>query len=284
MSDSYLGRVLSTAIATVLAATGVLSSPSARPTAAPPARAAHSPGVPGRDVSWPNCPKGLGMPSRPTQGKPMPPPTAPFVVIGLTNGPAFHPNPCLTAQVDYAKQNHLWASAYAVATYPTPWQLDTYGATGPHTHGHRVGRLWNTGWAQARTNVAAMDAVGLHSPALWIDVEPVSAPSPWSHRRGGNRAVLDGAIAYYRSAGLRVGFYSTQNMWRDIVGPVGYGFAEWRTAGLSTRRAAVARCRTGRFQGGRAVLTQWYSPREDFDLVCPGPPARHVLRRYFTRF
>jgi hypothetical protein len=72
-------------------------------------------------------------------------------------------------------------------------------------------------------------------------------------------------------------------MWSSIVGWVEYGFPEWRTAGLSTRRAALGRCRGPQFQGGPAVLTQWYTTREDFDVLCPGPPAGRVLDDYFTR-
>jgi hypothetical protein len=119
---------------------------------------------------------------------------------------------------------------------------------------------------------------------VWVDVEPVSPPAPWSRDRRANRAVLDGVVAHYRAVGLRVGFYSTPNMWADIVGKARYRLPEWRTAGQSSRRAALERCRGPHFQGGRAVLTQWYSPREDFDLICPGRPRAAVLTRFFTRF
>jgi hypothetical protein len=242
------------------------------PDASPPAGASSGRLVVGRDVSWPNCPKGLGMPSRRTQGKPMPPRSARFVVIGLTNGPAFHPNPCLAAQVDHARSRHLWAAAYAVLTYPTTGQLRTYG--GPRAAGR----------AQAEQNVAAMQAVGLRAPLVWVDIEPVSPPAPWSRRVPANRAVLAGALTAYRRAGLRIGFYSTPSMWRSIVGPVRPGLPEWRTAGLASRSAALARCsRRDSFQGGPAVLTQWYSLREDFDVLCPGRAADAVLAEYFTR-
>jgi hypothetical protein len=280
MRDSFLSHALATALSTLLALTAEVvassmpSDPEPQPTYDHP--------VMGRDVSWPNCPKGMGMPSRRTLGNPMPPATATFVVIGLTNGPAFHPNPCLRAQVDYAEARHMWTSAYAVVTYPTRGQLRRYGGSGPEPGGRRTGRLWNTGWAQARQNVAAMRSAGLESPIVWVDVEPVSPPAPWSDDRRANRTVLRGAIAYYRASGLLVGFYSTPTMWRDIVGPVRYRLAEWRTAGLSTRRAALAKCRRDSFQGGPAVIVQWYSTREDFDLLCPGQPAEQVLRRYFA--
>jgi hypothetical protein len=283
MRDSFLGQALATALSAVLAGTAAVVARS-MPSDSEPGQARHAHPVAGRDVSWPNCPKGMGIPSRRTLGKPMPPPSATFVVIGLTNGPAFHANPCLQAQVDYAKTHHLWAAAYAVVTYPTRAQLRRYGASGPEPHRRRDGRLWNTGWTQARRNLAVMRGAGLDSPIIWVDVEPVTPPAPWSADRRANRAVLRGAIASYRAAGHRVGFYSTPSMWRDIVGPVRYRFPEWRTAGLSTRRAALSKCGRDSFQGGRAVIVQWYTTREDFDLLCPGRPAEQVLRQYFTPY
>jgi hypothetical protein len=276
---SLLDHALSVVLAAVLSSTSTVVAAS-RPLGGAPGTDSL---VVGRDVSWPNCPKGMGIPSRPSQGKPMPPPSARFVVIGLTNGPAFHPNPCLATQVEYARLNGLSAAAYAVVTYPTRAQLRTYAGQGPHDARDRLGRLRNTGTAQAQQNVAAMRRVGLDSPIVWVDVEPVSPPAPWSRSRTANRAVLAGAVAAYREAGLRVGFYSTPNMWRDIVGSVRYRFPEWRTAGLSTRRAAVAKCRRDSFQGGPAVIVQWYTAREDFDLLCPRRPADEVLTEHFTR-
>ena len=94
---SLLDHALSVVLAAILSATSAVSAESTRAVAEPDAGGL----VVGRDVSWPNCPRGMGIPSRPSQGKPMPPPSARFVVIGLTNGPAFHPNPCLETQVDY---------------------------------------------------------------------------------------------------------------------------------------------------------------------------------------
>lgn len=284
MTNSVLGQLLSAALGALLAATAMVLSRTDPPA---PHRVPAEDGRPviGRDISWPNCPRGMGIPARRSLGNPMPPASARFVVIGLTNGPAFHPNPCLAAQVDYVRARGMWAAAYAVVTHPTPGQLRRYGETGPRPVVDRRDRLWNTGWAQARQNLAAMRTAGLPSPIVWVDVEPVTPPAPWSERPTDNRAVLEGALAAYRRAGLRVGLYSTPTMWRDIVGKVRYRLPEWRTAGLSTRRAAFAACGPARqFQDGPPVLTQWYTDREDFDALCPGRPAAHVLREYFTRF
>jgi hypothetical protein len=238
--------------------------------------------VVGADVSWPNCPRGLGMRARPSLGKPLPGPSARFVVIGLTNGPAFHPNPCLVSQVAFARDRGLWAGAYAVVTYPTHRQLRTYGGSGPRAGSSR-GRLFNTGWAQARQNVARMHEAGLRPPAIWVDVEPVTRPAPWSHRPARNKLVVDGALAGYREAGLRVGLYSVRSLWSQVLGTTAYRLPEWRSAGPRGPAGALATCRSGSFGGGPAVISQWWNSRRDRDLLCPGTPADQVLARWFVR-
>ena len=141
-----LGELFRALLALVMSAVvATAEAPIARPEAAAP-----GPGpMVGADISWPNCPRGMGIRSRPTQGKPLPLRSARFVVIGLTNGPAFHENPCLASHVAYARERRMWASAYAVATYPTRSQLAGYGNDGPADPSTRRGRLFNTGYAQA---------------------------------------------------------------------------------------------------------------------------------------
>ena len=58
----------------------------------------------GGDISWPQCPKGMGIPEKRSLGLPMPLPSAQYVVIGLTNGPGFVANPCLADHVAWAKE------------------------------------------------------------------------------------------------------------------------------------------------------------------------------------
>ncbi|MGA8209797.1 MAG: hypothetical protein WB441_00405 [Nocardioidaceae bacterium] len=240
-------------------------------------------GVLGHDISWPNCPRGLGIPARRTLGKPLPPAPSRYVLIGLTNGPAFHPNPCLSQQVQHVRSRHLWAAAYAVVTYPTPAQLDTYGAAGPRGGGDTAGRLYNTGWAQATVNLRSMATAGLRVPVVWVDVEPVRPPAPWSSDTDANRAVLEGSIARYRRAGLRVGVYSTRYLWRSVVGGVAYGLPEWRAAGPTSRRQALRQCRDDvAIQGGDPILAQWSSVDVDYNVLCPQRPALDVLREFFA--
>ena len=60
----------------------------------------------------------MGIPHKMSSGQPMPRDDAEYVVIGLTNGPGFHANPCLADQVAYAKERGLLVAAYSVISWP----------------------------------------------------------------------------------------------------------------------------------------------------------------------
>lgn len=237
----------------------------------------------GNDVSWPQCPKGLGIPSRPTEGKAMPPASAAFVVIGLTNGPGFYPNPCLGTQTDWAKSHRVYTAVYAMTTYPTPAQVATYGLAGPYKGATWLPKLANTGYAQAQFNVASMRAAGLDSPIVWVDVESYRV-APWSKSKTGNKAVLDGVLRGYKAAGLKVGVYSNPYLWNGVVGSARYRLPEWRTAGPRPKATAQTRCTGPTFQGGRAVLAQWTTKAMDYDLTCPGYSTPSALAAYFHKY
>ena len=292
---TFLDQAIAAIAAGVL---GVLASLPAPPPSGPPAEqppaSATRPSLPpqttpepsggsvvGHDISWPNCPVGMGIPARRTLGLPLPPASSRFVVIGLTNGPAFYANPCLSLQVAHARRNNIWMSAYAVVTYPTPDQLRAYGGVGPKSGSGLADRLWNTGWAQARLNVSNMRVAGLRSPVLWLDVEPVRPPAPWSGDPVANRIVLEGSMAAYRQAGLRLGVYSTPYLWRTVVGDVDYGLPEWRAAGPTSKQQALRQCAGDSIQGGPPVLAQWVE-EIDTNVLCPGVPAADVLSEFFT--
>jgi hypothetical protein len=248
-----------------------------------PAAASTRARVTGGDISWPQCPKSMGIPSRRGQDKPMPLRSARFAIIGLTNGPGFFPDPCLASLVKRVEHRHMYAAAYAMTTYPRPRQLRRYGAAGPHHHRHLTGRLWNAGYAEATFNLATMKKVGLVSPIIWVDVEPYPV-APWSGNRAHNAQVVRGAVKAYQDAGYRVGFYSTSTLWPEVVGRLRYGYPEWRTAGQTSLGSALDTCSHHQFQGGRAVVAQWWTPDRDFDVMCPGDGRRTVLKRYFTKY
>ncbi|WP_205473479.1 hypothetical protein [Nocardioides sp. SYSU D00038] len=224
----------------------------------------------GGDISWPQCPEGMGIPERPTMGLPMPKPEARYVIIGLTNGPAFFPNPCLADQVAWVRQRGLMVSAYSVLSHPNAATLRRHGGTGPFDGGDRLGALKNVGYQQARFNVRNMERAGLLTPMVWLDVESVPG-FDWTGDRQANAAVVQGAFQGYRDAGYSVGVYSTPAIWAGIVGDLSFGVPEWRAAGPTGLAEALERCGDDwSIQGGPGVLGQWVEDDRDLNTTCPG--------------
>lgn len=231
----------------------------------------------GADVSWPQCPKGMGIPQKRSEGLPMPSAAARFVVIGLTNGPSFVANPCLQSQVDWVRERHLLGAAYAVVSYPDARTLGQLGSSGPFGSASRLDRLRNTGYQAAQFNIASMKRTGLRTPTVWVDVESVPHFS-WSSDTTANAAVVQGTVRGYDDAGFTVGVYSTPALWRGVVGDLRLGVPEWRAAGQTAIDEALRRCRSDwSIQGGEAVLGQWVQDSSDRNVSCPGAmgdPAR----------
>jgi hypothetical protein len=204
-----------------------------------------------------------------------------FVIVGLTNGRAFTPNPCLERHLAWVRSHHVQAAAYAFATYPNRAQLRRFRHSGPYAGQGRVSALANVGHATARYNVRLMQAHGFVTPHVWLDVEP-SSTRPWSHRRAWNRAVVRGWVRGYRDAGYTVGFYSTTNIWHGILGRMRLGLPEWRTAGPVSPRTALGKCSRDPIQGGPAVIAQWWTDHRDFDRLCPGTSG--AMEQYFHQW
>jgi hypothetical protein len=243
-----------TAIADLAAGTAATASPHT-----PPGTSVY-----GGDISWPNCPRGMGTPERRSQGLPMPTAGARFVVVGLTNGPAFSPNPCLRKQVAWAKARHLWIAAYSVVSYPDSARLARYGGTGPLTR-----RLQRVGAAQAAFNLNTMRKAGLRVPLVWVDVEHVRGWA-WSPDSRNNNALLNGMFAAHTAAGIRNGVYSYRYGWKEITGGRALpGVPVWATSGSNTRASAAARCSSRSFSGGPVLLAQWSDGRRDHNITCP---------------
>jgi hypothetical protein len=212
----------------------------------------------------------------------MPLPSARFVIIGLTNGPAFTPNPCLADQVQWVRERRLLAGAYAVTSYPDDRTLARHRDAGPFDGSTRAGALANVGYQQARYNVASMRRAGLLAPVVWIDVEPVR-DFEWSGDVQANAQVVRGVARGYTDAGYRIGVYSTQALWATVVGDLRLGLPEWRAAGQTSRAEAVRRCGPDRaYQGGAAVISQWVQDNRDLNITCPGTSAD--LLRWFHQY
>ncbi len=236
----------------------------------------------GADISWPQCPKGMGIPQKRSQGSPMPIEAARYVIIGLTNGPGFYPNPCLKLQTDWVKSRGLMAAAYSVISYPEDRHFAAYKDKGPFDAGTRLGALSNVGYQQAKFNLATMRNAGLQSPIVWLDVEPVPE-FDWPRDLAANAAVVRGAARGYTDSGFAIGAYSTQALWQHVVGDLVLGIPEWRAAGQTSRAEALRRCGADRmFQGGKPVLSQWVEDGRDQNVTCGNNSA--MMARWFHQY
>jgi hypothetical protein len=275
-------RMVAVAIVATFVATFV-ATPSAPATGTAPVPAVTSiDRNSGVDISWPECPTDVGIPGRMGQAKPPPPATTGFVVLGLTNGPGFHVNPCIDSQLAWIRAHRTPLAVYAMTTYPTPADVSRYGASGPYRRDTLAGRLANAGRAEARFNVATMRSKGIRVRMVWIDVETYH-PWNWSPNHARNAAVLTGVMNGYLTAGYRIGFYSSVYMWRTIIGTGGpRGYPEWRTVGARSASVARTRCTSGSFQGGRAVLVQYWTALKDYDETCAGYRTAAARRSLFA--
>lgn len=236
----------------------------------------------GADISWPQCPKGMGIPQKRSEGQPMPTDAARFVVVGLTNGPSFVANPCIESQVQWIRDRGLLGAAYSVVSYPDQRALEEYGDRGPFPGSTRLGALRNVGYQAAVFNMGTMKRAGLQSPVVWIDVEPVRY-FDWSPDLEANAAVVQGMARGYRDGGYRIGFYSTPSLWSRVVGDLRFGAPEWRAAGQTSMAEALSRCGPDwSIQGGPGVLGQWVEDNRDRNVTCPG--ATPDLREWFHQY
>lgn len=191
------------------------------------------------------------------------------MIIGLTNGPGFYPNPCLAWEVAVAEQRHLRTAAYAFASLPNAAQVLRYGGSGPYSAKTALGRVQNAARAQARINLDSITRTGLKTPIIWLDVEPQPYLSPWGADLAVNRAVIFAMKKTYEQAGFVTGFYSSLTPWKTITGGLQDPSPTWVSAGPRGRAAARAMCSAPSFSGGTPVMAQWWpDDLRDSDLTC----------------
>jgi hypothetical protein len=201
---------------------------------------------------------------------------ASFLIVGLTNGPAFVRNPCLARQLRWARNHHTRLGVYALASYPNGRMVQVHGGSGPYDPRARFGRLRNTAYAEGEFNLATMRRLSIDGPTMWVDVEPYPL-YPWSLSRAANRAVIQALIDTYRHAGYRVGIYTNRAGWPQVVGHWRLPqYPAWTTVGPRSASAARRACGIGP-SGGTAWLAQWWfgtwkAGAEDRDVLCPAAP------------
>ncbi len=216
----------------------------------------------------------MGVPGRSTQGLPLPRARAQFWIIGLTNGRAFTANPCLSEQIAAARERGVLTAGYTMLSYPNRAERAAHGASGPFGTLTRADRLANVGYAQAAFALDVMDAAGLPSPFVWIDVEP-RAERPWSRKRARNKALLKGALQAGQDRGVGSGIYTYAGAWKSIMGRLQVDVPLW-APGHSRGRSFSARrnqtrdsCSRAGFTGGPLVMTQWVWRNRDHNITCP---------------
>lgn len=226
----------------------------------------------GSDISWPNCPVGMGVPGRRTLGLPLPAASARFVIIGITNGRAFTRNPCLAMHRQMAVKRGLRTAAYTMLSYPNSAERSRYGKSGPYGDGY-LNLIANVGYAQTAYAIAGMRAAGLPAPFLWVDVEP-RAERGWSKKVQRNRALISGAFRAARERGLNVGIYTYAGAWTQITGNWQLSAPLWAPghshASTYARRMSATRasCTRVGFTGGPLILTQWVWRNRDYNVTC----------------
>jgi hypothetical protein len=213
----------------------------------------------------------------------MPTASAQFMIMGTTSGLAFTDNACLADQVAWATARHLYVGAYAFTGLPNAAEIAAHksDSNGVFSTATSRGRLQNAGYGQARQSVRAMRAAKLKVPFVWIDIEP-SSKRPWKTTQLTNRSFVEGMIRGYRDLGYGVGFYLSPSSY-DLILDIDFKLSEWRTAGPSSRAAAIAKCTEPPVQGGKIILAQWWvttTPR-DYDVLCPNFRTEKDVKRYF---
>jgi hypothetical protein len=219
----------------------------------PAPRGAH-----GYDISWPQC---AG-----TDAGVVPPGAPPYVILGLTDGTGAGANPCIDAQVAWAREHGTRIGVYLVAAYPTSAQLAA-ASHGPLTQcgARKTCRLRNVGAAEAQRALTTIGALDIHPPLVWVDVE-FRQDGPWSHHAAANVAVLQGIARSLREARKRFGVYTTPLMWADITGNYPLQVPNWLPTGDPSPHQALRLC--GRTATGGPTWLVQYTRTLDENLTC----------------
>ena len=247
----------------------------------------------GYDVSYPQCGKKL-------------PASAAFAVVGVNGGTAANTNPCLAAQLSWAKKATLKSTSKQpslqlyvntgnpgnfiadIMTWPTN-NFDKSGVTSPNPYGTCVGAndrpcSWQYGWNRAEEAfvdrfVPAAQRADVSTKAAdyiwWLDVEIANTWQVGSSEGfARNTAVLEGMAAYYAHPlrAATVGIYSTEIQWSAVTDSTKsdsfVGLANWRPSG-STLVNAVKNCKVAPLtNGGFISLTQYVQGGIDKNHSC----------------
>ena len=210
----------------------------------------YASGSTGYDISWPQC--GGPYPGGHQIG-----------IIGVTNGHAFSTNSCLGDEVAWAGPAH---GLYMNVNSPNGGS-NSQGASGPAGSCSSGSTCWsyNYGFNAANYSIAAATSQGVVAQQWWLDVE---TGNYWSGNTAANAAVIQGAVAALRAAGLSVGVYSTPYQWGEITGGAQLGLPVWVATGVALSNPS-SWCTTGHaFNGGPVWMVQYGLNGFDGDYAC----------------
>ena len=244
----------------------------------------------GIDVSYPQCETKL-------------PTNYAFGIVGVNDGLATTPNPCLAKQLVWAskavggtKQDkvQLYVNTANPGGLGTPtWPQDNFDPAGNfinNPYGLCYGDdsyacAWQYGWNRAHDDVnkwfppAAQQAKIDQDPKAylwWLDVE---LENTWKTGKTefdqkSNVPVLEGMTGYFTERSIRTGIYSTAYQWGEITGGrIGdssnlVGKPNWRPGGLSLATAKQACDAKPLTKDGSVVLAQYIFRGLDYNYSC----------------
>jgi hypothetical protein len=229
------------------------------------------PALQGYDLSFPQCGKSL-------------PTGVAFTILGVNNGRSFDFNPCLSTLVNWALSGPATStmqpkvSFYLNTDNPGPndprQQWPPAGVASPQAcdGSASLGCAYDYGWNAAQTALSKAGSMAASTP-WWLDVETANT---WSDDQSSNAAVVQGAAAFLKSAGVQsVGVYSSPRQWGEITGaitpdsPLNQPFASllnWVARAHSVDEAPSYCSHT--FTGGRVKLVQYPGDGFDADYAC----------------
>jgi len=252
--------------------TAPANDPPATPTYALPTDSVYPTGTPGFDISFST----VSYPSTPFG----------FAVIGATGGKAFTHNARMASQFNWARSSSVvaptiylnvnapYGSSATMANVSSPKECDAhFGATatsalsGGTFPEPTVCAGYNYGYNTAKDAYAYASKLWYFPVRFWwLDVEEANS---WSDDTAVNGAVMQGAIDYLNTEGVRAGIYSVPYMWKLIAGSSftptqtiqgkTVSIPSWYAIGIANRVDAINACKTkGGFFAGSPIWVIQY--------------------------
>jgi hypothetical protein len=237
----------------------------------------------GYDISYPQCGRNL-----PTDHY--------FGIVGVNGGNAATANPCLADQLVWQSKardgsNQSKLQLYVNTANPAQYSLydwKSWPKSGDTPYGLCTGAndipcSWLYGWNRSIYTEgvfkSAAESKGLNSNTSdyiwWLDVETMNSwQAGSSDALARNHAAIEGFAAFYQSKNAKVGLYSTEYQWSEIVGKTIIsegnlvGLPNWRPSGASLSNA-INNCGVSPLTtGGKIVLTQYVKKNLDHNHSC----------------